>query len=88
MANCGIQTPVARNNSRSHGSQAVFMVQAAENWASHHLKAVWNAMSMLVWRDGKIGWRVRDSWTKAGMGPSWILICHPFFQEAVRLLLC
>jgi hypothetical protein len=64
------------------------MVQTAENRASHDFKVAWNAMSMLVWSDGEIGWRVRDSWAKAGMGPASIVMRHPFFQNAPQLLLC
>jgi hypothetical protein len=63
------------------------MVQTAENRVSHDLQVVWDAVSMLVWRDRKLGWRVRDSWTKAGMGPSSIVMRHPFFQDAAQLLL-
>jgi len=80
--------PVARNNSRSLRYQAVFMVQPAENRASHDLQVVWNAMSMLLWRNGKIGWWGGDSGTKAGMGPASMVMLHPFFQGAAHLLLC
>ncbi len=64
------------------------MVQTVENRASHDVKVAWNAMSMLVGRNGKIGWRVWDFRTKAGMGPSPIVMRHPFFQDAAHLLLC
>jgi hypothetical protein len=79
---------VPRNNSRSFRYQSVFMVQTAETRASHDFEVAWNAMAMLVRRDGEIGCGVRDSWARAGMGPASSVMRDPLFQNVAQLLLC
>ena len=44
---------------------------------THNLKVVWNAVPMFLELDGETGWRVRESWPKAGMGSPVIVMREP-----------
>ena len=70
---------VLRKNLCSLRYQAIFMVQAAENWVSYNLKVVWNAVSMFVRRDRKLDRRIRDAWPEAAVGSTSIVMCDPVF---------
>jgi hypothetical protein len=53
-----VNTSVVRKNSCSFSDQSIFMVQSTENRVSYNLEVVWNAVSMFVRGDRKIGWRI------------------------------
>ena len=46
---------------------------------SYNLTVARNPMTMFVWSDSKIDWRIRDAWPKAGVGPTSIVMCDPVF---------
>ena len=47
--------------------QLIFMVQTTQDRMTHHLKMAWNAVPTFLSCDRETGWRIRDTWPKAGV---------------------
>lgn len=52
----------------------------------HNRKVVGNAVPMFLELDGKTGWRVRDSWPKAGVWAALIVMRAPGLQQPTQVV--
>ncbi len=53
---------------------------------THNLKVVWNAVPMFLELDGETGWRVRESWPKAGVWAALIVMREPGLQQPTQVV--
>ncbi len=53
---------------------------------THNLKVAWNAVPIFLLCDRETGWRVRESWPKAGVWSPLIVMRSPGLQKPTQMV--